>query len=254
MTLAKEEVYELMKNESYTLSSKYDPDWIIQNELGSHCLWLAEALAGAMELKPGMRILDMGCGKAITSIFLAKEFGLEVWANDLWISPTENWLRIQEAGVGDKVYPLKAEAHSLPYADEFFDAIISINALQFFGTCDYYMKNHFGRLVKPGGQIGIIVPGLYKEFEEELPEYLRELWQPDFYSWHSAKWWERHWKRTGMVDVLLADNFENEEGRNIFLKWEIIMGKSKLLNADKGRNITFVMVVAPKNKRVDAVC
>ena len=27
-----------------------------------------------MELEPGMRVLDMGCGKAISSIFLAKEF------------------------------------------------------------------------------------------------------------------------------------------------------------------------------------
>jgi cyclopropane fatty-acyl-phospholipid synthase-like methyltransferase len=41
----------------------------------------------------------MGCGKAISSIFLAKEFGVEVWAADLWVKPTENWERIRGAGL-----------------------------------------------------------------------------------------------------------------------------------------------------------
>lgn len=51
--------------------------------MGPNVLWLAEALSQMMDLRPGMRVLDMGCGKAISSIFLAKEFGLEVWATDL---------------------------------------------------------------------------------------------------------------------------------------------------------------------------
>ena len=31
-------------------------------------------------IRPGMRVLDLGCGTAISSIFLAKEFGLQAWA------------------------------------------------------------------------------------------------------------------------------------------------------------------------------
>ena len=58
----------------------YDLDWIIRGSLGPHPLWLMEWLCEAMDLKPGMRVLDMGCGKAITSIFLAREFGVRVWA------------------------------------------------------------------------------------------------------------------------------------------------------------------------------
>ena len=50
-----------------------------------------------MTLEPGMRVTNMGCCKAISSIFLAKEFGVEVWAADLWVKPTENWERIREA-------------------------------------------------------------------------------------------------------------------------------------------------------------
>lgn len=57
-----------------------------------------------MTLKPGMRILDMGCGNALTSIFLAKEFGVTVFANDLWVSPTDNWKRICNEGVENLVF------------------------------------------------------------------------------------------------------------------------------------------------------
>jgi ubiquinone/menaquinone biosynthesis C-methylase UbiE len=66
-------------------SSRYDGRWIVDNLMGPHVLWLAEHLCGALELRPGMRVLDLGCGKAISSIFLAKEFGVQVVAAGLWI-------------------------------------------------------------------------------------------------------------------------------------------------------------------------
>jgi cyclopropane fatty-acyl-phospholipid synthase-like methyltransferase len=72
---------------------------MLENLMGPNAVWLAEALAGVMDLRPGMRVLDMGCGRAISSIFLAKEFGVQVWATDLWIKPSENWARIRAAGL-----------------------------------------------------------------------------------------------------------------------------------------------------------
>jgi hypothetical protein len=60
----------------------------------------------------------MGCGKAISSIFLAKEFGIQVWANDLWISASNNWERIRVAQMQERVFPIHAEAHALPYAEK----------------------------------------------------------------------------------------------------------------------------------------
>ena len=56
-------------------SSAYDPHWLMDNAMGPHALWLAEWLSQRLELTPGMQVLDLGCGKALTSIFLAKEFG-----------------------------------------------------------------------------------------------------------------------------------------------------------------------------------
>ena len=88
-----------MNNEIYPRSQKYDLDWMVENSMGPNVIWLTEALSDVMTLEAGMRVLDMGCGKAISSIFLAREFGVEVWAADLWIKTTEHFSRIRDAGL-----------------------------------------------------------------------------------------------------------------------------------------------------------
>ena len=67
-----------------------------------------------MDLRPGMRVLDLGCGRAISSIFLAREFSVQVWATDLWINATENLLRIRDAGLNHQVFPLHSDARRFP--------------------------------------------------------------------------------------------------------------------------------------------
>lgn len=47
---------------------------------------------------------------------------MQVWAADLWFSAAENVERIRDAGVGDHVFPIHADARGLPFAPGFFDA------------------------------------------------------------------------------------------------------------------------------------
>ncbi len=228
----------------YPLASKYDPKWIFDNEAGSHCLWLMEALCQELELKPGMRVLDLGCGSAIESIFLAKEFGVQVWATDLGFNPSDNLQRICQAGVQDNVFPIKANARDLPYAQKFFDVAVSINSLQLYATDDLFLSRHLIPLVKPDGQIGVVVPGLRQEFYDGVPEYIKPYWDNDFYCWHSPDWWRTHWLHTGLVDVRLADLFSDGEGYTIFNTWgKVMQRKRRLVDIDGGRNISFVRVI-----------
>lgn len=77
---------------------------------------------------------DLLCGLA--SVFLAREFDLQVWAGDLWIQADGNDHRFREAGLGDRVFPLHIGARSLPFAESFFDAIVCVDACIYFGKDD----------------------------------------------------------------------------------------------------------------------
>jgi cyclopropane fatty-acyl-phospholipid synthase-like methyltransferase len=146
-----------------------------------------------------MKVLDMGCGKGCSSVFLAKEYGVTVFAADLWIKPAENLLRFEQAEVSDRVYPIHAEAHALPFADGFFDAAVSFNSYHYYGTADTYFPQTFSKLVKTGGQFGVVIDGYIEEDESCDGKD----------GFHSGKWWRRHWEKTGLVEITACYDFED---------------------------------------------
>ena len=243
-----------LASERFLRSSKYHPDWIIASASGgANALWLTEWLASAMGLRPGMRVLDLGCGRAMSSIFLRREFGVQVWATDLWFSPSENLQRIQDAGVEDGVFPIHADARALPFAADFFDAIVSIDSFLYYGTDDFYLPN-IARFVKSGGPIGIVGAGLSKEIEGPLPEHLRAWWVPELWSLHSATWWRRHWERTGIMDIDLADSLP--DGWQLWRDWHKVVAPGneveiQALEADRGEYLGYVRLVG--RRRADAI-
>ncbi|MCQ6563514.1 SAM-dependent methyltransferase [Paenibacillus mendelii] len=230
-------------NQRFPLTANYDPSWINENKMGPNPLWLVEELVREMNLTPGMKVLDLGCGKGLTSIFLAKEFGVQVWASDLWIDPTENLSRIRTAGVESLVYPIKAEAHSMPFPDEFFDCIISIDAYHYFGTDELFLSWYLKKLVKKGSEIGIVVPGVKREVsnEQDLPYKLRELWTDDLYTFHTAEWWGNHWSKTKTVTINQVEYIKDSHN----LWWQSNCD-TELLNADEEELLTFVKFIATR--------
>ena len=254
MDLTKEQLATMLHVEQFPCSSKYDPEWVLENEMGPNALWLTEWLCRDIELKPGMRVLDMGCGRAMSSIFLAKEFGVQVWATDLWIKATDNWERIREAGMEDRVFPIHAEAHALPYAEGFFDAILSLDSFFYYGTDEFYLE-YFVKFVRPGGQIGKIDVGLLQNLPDKIPEHLRG-WPLTGY--HTHKWWRRNWESTGLVEIELADDLPN--GSQLWRLCEELdaalhPGKAgaaddvAVFRADAGRYLGFVRMVAQRKEK-----
>ena len=245
----------LLANESFPLSGKYDPQWVVENQMGPNALWLTEWLCRDMDLRPGMRVLDMGCGRCLSSVFLAREFGVEVWANDLWISAAENWRRIRQADLEDQIFPIHAEAHSLPYAEEFFDAIVCVDAYEYFGTDDLYF-DYFVKFVKPGGKVGIVVPGVKVELDGKVPDHLRFIWGPDYprqlFSFHSPEWWRRHWQQANLAQVEIADTLK-DGWRHWIQSDEVFSGgdggsESEAIRADAGRYLCFVRMIARRKE------
>lgn len=204
-----------MDNPRYPRSRRWCPGWAFHNSMGPISLWCAEALAGRLALEPGMRVLDLGCGAAATSIFLAMEFGVEVWAADLWIDPEDNRWRIDEAGLAEQVHPLRAEAHRLPFDHGCFDAVVSIDAYHYFGTEVRYLS-YLSQFVREGGAIGIVVPGNAVDPDDpgalRLDSALAGQLGADWFTFRSAEWWRRHWAYTGCVDVERAEMLADGSG------------------------------------------
>jgi cyclopropane fatty-acyl-phospholipid synthase-like methyltransferase len=240
-------------SDRFPRSSKYNPEWVIASASGgANSLWLTEWLSAAMNLKPGMRVLDLSCGRASSSIFLYREFGVQVWATDLWFSAAENLQRIRDAGVEDGVFPLRTDARALPFATDFFDAVVSIDSFSYYGTDDLYL-GYLTRFVKPGGAVGIAGAGLMQEIEGAIPDPLREWWEPSLWSLHSAHWWRRLWERTGIMAVELADTMP--DGWQTWLDWQRTIAPDnhkeiKAVGEDRGRYLGYVRVVGRRRVEV----
>jgi cyclopropane fatty-acyl-phospholipid synthase-like methyltransferase len=245
-----------LHHDRYVRSNSYEPSWVIENQMGPNALWLTESLTEIMDIKPGMKVLDLGCGTAMSSIFLAREFGAKVWATDLWIPVAENQKRIVEAGVSDLVTPIYAEAHTLPFAAGFFDAIVSVDAYQYFGTADLYL-GYLLDFLKPGGQIGAVMPATTRELGAEIPIALEPFWEWDFCCWHTPQWWRTHWAKTRKVVVdqveLIDDGWRDWLQFNDFITphvkgWWVkeVATTHDMLMTDQGKEVGFVRLVATK--------
>jgi SAM-dependent methyltransferase len=232
-------------------ATAYHPDWVLAGASGgANPLWLTEWLAEALDLRPGMRVLDLGCGRAMSSVFLRREFGVQVWAVDLWFDPAENLQRVRDAGVGDGVFPLRADARALPFAAGFFDAVVSIDSFFYYGTDDLYL-NSLARLVRLGGQVGIAQAGLVREPDGDVPAHLRAWWAQDR-PWflHAADWWRRHWGRTGILDVGVADTLP--DGWRYWRDWLRVVAPDNAVEigaveADAGATLGYVRVVGRRS-------
>jgi len=110
-----------------------------------------DLVASKLDLKPGMRILDVGCGWGSFAIHAATEYGVEVVGITLSEQQAELAReRVAQAGVAEKIEIRVQDYRRLPQAS--FDAIASIGMAEHVGDrqADVYAQTLFD-LLKPGG-------------------------------------------------------------------------------------------------------
>jgi cyclopropane-fatty-acyl-phospholipid synthase len=110
-----------------------------------------ELVAGKLELKPGMQVLDVGCGWGSFAIHAAREHGVQV--TGITLSPSQAELaraKVREAGLEKRVEIRVQDYRQLPNAS--FDAIASIGMAEHVGESriDLYARSLYG-LLTPGG-------------------------------------------------------------------------------------------------------
>lgn len=237
-------------SDRFPRASAYNPDWILAGASGgANALCLTEWLSEGLDLRPGMKVLDLGCGRAQSSIFLHREFDVQVWAVDLWFDPGENLKRIEDAGAGGSVFPLRADARSLPFAAGFFDVIVSVDSFCYYGTDESFLGS-LVKSLKPGGQLGITGSGLTQEFGDSTPPHLAEWWNSERPSGlHSASWWKSHWERSGAVEVSVFDTMP--DGWKLWADWLKLIAPEneteiRTLEADAGQYLGYIRTIARK--------
>ena len=90
--------------------------------MGPNPVKLTEELLMGRNIPPKSRVLDLGSGQGITSVFLAKEYDFIVTAADLWSDPEENMKFFASCNLTpENITAVKADANNLPFAEESFD-------------------------------------------------------------------------------------------------------------------------------------
>lgn len=182
---------------------QYCSQTAVLNEMmmGPNALRIVEELTRDIPLRPGMRVLDLGCGTGLTSVYLAERFGVSVFAADLWIDPTENAVRFRDLGLDAQITPLRCEAHTMPFAHDWFDAVISVDAYHYFGTHEDYLETHLRPLLKNDAWIAVAVPGLQHSLDAGIPAELQPFWQPDM-NFCTCDWWQQLWQDVPGIALL----------------------------------------------------
>jgi cyclopropane fatty-acyl-phospholipid synthase-like methyltransferase len=160
-------------------------------------------------------VLDLGCGKGATSIFLAKHFGVRVIAVDLWHSATYLNDKFTARGYRQDIIPLHLDiTHELPFAEEYFDAIFCMNSFSFCGGSVEFLR-HLLKHLKRGGQLCIGGEVLSDEFTAEQlqnpplvysfklppPNEHVDVFEDDFKKQHTPQWWENFFEGSGLLQV-----------------------------------------------------
>jgi cyclopropane-fatty-acyl-phospholipid synthase len=146
--------YRLVLGPSMVYSCAYwthqeDPTYTLEDAQRDKC----ELIARKLDLRPGMRLLDVGCGWGSMVIHAAREHGVR--AVGVTLSPEQAELarkRVVEAGLEESV-----EIRIQDYRDVHdgpFDAISSIGMAEHVGAERYaeYARQLF-QLLKPGGRL-----------------------------------------------------------------------------------------------------
>lgn len=128
-----------------------------------------------------LRILEVGCGTAIDSLYLGGKVEANLYASDLTVQALRVAQKIQE-GFSASVKLLAADLLSLPFDTGTFDLVFSQGVLEHFCDPTEAVKEQ-ARVTKQGGFVIIDVPQtwnpytLYKKYR---------LWRGDWpYGWET---------------------------------------------------------------------
>ena len=235
----------------YEKTEKYNTELINQKIMGPNPLKLEEELMKNHRIKTGSIVMDLGSGQGITSVFLVKEYGFKVYATDLWSDPEENKKFFTEMGLTDEqIIPVNADATDLKYEKDFFDAVVSTDSYNYFGRDEYYLDEKLLPFVKSGGYIYIVVPGMKKDWHNDIPKELLLSWTPEQLDYIQTKeYWQNIISKSKDSEIVSIHEMEsNEECWNDWIKCnnEYSRNDKKAIEAGACKYLNFIAIILKK--------
>ena len=170
-------------------------------------LEMERQLGKALNLLPGSKVLDAGCGEGLVAIHLNKEFGYEIFGVDIldWSIDNANKNK-QRADANGLQFQVSDYSHT-DFPDNYFDGVYTMETLVHSGDYKKALKE-FYRVLKPGGILVNFEYALDDELHDET-----EKWQTiyqggalikTFYDFRVSRM-EGIWQNAGFKKVTVTD-------------------------------------------------
>ena len=181
--------------------------------MGPNSLRILEELLAKFPifLPSDRKVLDLGCGKGLTSLVIAHETGAKVYATDLWISAEDNAKRFSEWGVENQIIPVHADANALHFDKGQFDALVSIDAYHYFATKKGFFEQKILPFLSDNAQILIGIPGIKDQFTGRSEQLLSAWLGDEAYMFQSLSAWREiigHNDRIEAIETWEMDCFD----------------------------------------------
>lgn len=195
--LSKQAIYKIMsvhkgKSKYMEKVNVYKEYFTAEYLMGPNCVLLMNEMLNKypVNLSEEHRILDIGCGKGLTSYFLAKATGATIYANDFWVDANDNKERFMRWNMLNRIVPFQQDAKEFHFEKNYFNLIISADAYHYFGGSKDYFVNKILPFMKPGGMALLCVPGIKEAFEGMQEDTIYEWLGDDISMFHSCNWWK----------------------------------------------------------------
>ena len=136
------------------------------------------------------KVLDLGCGKGLTPLILARETGAQIYANDLWIPAEDNAKRFCKWGVGEQIIPIHQDANALEFDNGQFSLLVSVDSYHYFATNKDFFANKILPLLRNEAVVLIGIPGIKDQYAGHSEELLSEWLGNEAYMFKSPKEWK----------------------------------------------------------------
>jgi ubiquinone/menaquinone biosynthesis C-methylase UbiE len=160
--------------DSQCCSAVYEQDWV--RAIAQDCFHpggedLTRRSVQRMGLKPGARLVDLGCGTGSSAFLLADEFGLRVTGIDASTSNIGRAVLRSGEKKSIEVGFQTGEAANLPLPDASADAMLAECAFSLFPNKPAALAE-CRRVLKPGGRFSISDMAVEGSLPEEMDEVL----------------------------------------------------------------------------------